>query len=49
MMRDPTLEPRVEEPAWVRFWRANPGGKTVKHVETKGERKRSRRERKAKR
>ena len=27
--------------------RANPGGRTVEHVETKGERKRSRRERKA--
>jgi len=35
------------EPAWVRFWRANPGGKTVEHTETKGQRKRTRAQRKA--
>lgn len=41
----PPVDP---EPAWLRFWRANPGGKVVVHAETKGARKRARRERKTK-
>ncbi len=48
-MMDPSIiRPAAKpEPAWVRFWRANPGGKTVEHTETKGQRKRTRAQRKA--
>lgn len=40
-----TPPPRNEDPAWVKWWHANPNGKPVQHVETKGKRKRTRRER----
>ncbi len=40
-------KPRIEDPAWIKWWQANPSGK-VQHVETKGKRKRTRRERRQK-
>ena len=46
--RDNIIEPMPPpEPAWLRWWRANPTSQKVEHVETKGKRKRSRRERRA--
>lgn len=42
----PLPAPVDPDPAWVRWWRANPVGKPLPHVETKGKRKATRRARK---
>jgi hypothetical protein len=49
-MYNPNEAPRAEQqdPAWVKWWRSHPGGAPVQHVETKGKRKRTRRERRRK-
>lgn len=41
-------QPRIEDPAWVKWWRTQRTAIPVQHVETKGKRKRTRRERRQK-